>query len=92
MRKVATLIFIGIFLLCAGNAFAKQQFYGVVQAMPEGGYAGQWTIDGKTVYVTEHTKITEHHGKLAVGSYVEVEGVVFEGNFIAHKIETKNKK
>jgi hypothetical protein len=92
MRKVATFIVIGIFLLCVGNAFAKQEFYGVVQAMPEKGYAGQWTIDDKTVHVTEDTKIKEKHGKLAVGSYVEVEGVIFEGKFIASEIETKTKK
>ena len=92
MRKVATLIIIGVFLLCAGNAFAKQEFYGVVQAMPEKGYAGQWTIDGKTVYVTEDTKIKEKHEKLAVGSYVEVEGVIFEGKFVVCEIETKRTK
>jgi Domain of unknown function (DUF5666) len=92
MRKVATLIVIGIFLLCAGNALAKQEFYGVVQAMPEKGYAGQWAIYGKTVYVTEDTNIKEKQGKLAVGSYVEVEGVIFEGKFIDSEIETKTKK
>ncbi len=92
MRKVATLIVIAIFLLSAANAFAKQEFYGVVQAMPEKGYAGQWTIDGKTVHVTEDTKIKEKHGKLAIGSYVEVEGLIFEGKFIASEIETKTKK
>ncbi|MEJ2366331.1 MAG: DUF5666 domain-containing protein [Deltaproteobacteria bacterium] len=92
MRKVATLIVIGIFFLCVGNAFAKQEFYGVVQAMPEKGYVGQWNVDGKTVHVTEDTKIEEKHGKLAVGAYVEVEGVTFEGKFIASEIETKKKK
>jgi DNA-binding transcriptional regulator of glucitol operon len=65
MRKVATLMVIGIFLLCAGNAFAKQEFYGVVQAMPEKGYVGQWNVDGKTVYVTEGNKIEEKHGREA---------------------------
>ncbi len=90
MRKIATIIVIGIFLLCAGNAFAKHGFSGVVQAMPEGGYAGQWIFDGKMVYVTENTKI--EHGKLAVGSYVEVEGVIVEGNWIAHRIKIKNKR
>jgi hypothetical protein len=92
MRKVATLIVIGIFLLCAGNAFAKQEFYGVIQAMPEKGCVGQWNIDGKAVHVTEDTKIEEKHGKLAVGAYVEVEGMTFEGKFIASEIETKTKK
>ncbi len=92
MRKVATLIIIGIFLICAGNALAKQEFYGVVQAMPKQGHVGQWNIDGKTVYVTEDTEIEEEHGKLEVGAYVEVEGVAFEGKFIASEIETKKKK
>ena len=92
MRKVATLIVIGIFLLCAGNAFAKQEFYGVIQAMPEKGYVGQWNIDGKAVHVTEDTKIEEKHGKLAVGAYVELEGMIFEGKFIVSEIETKTKE
>jgi hypothetical protein len=92
MRKVATFIVIGIFLLCVGNAFAKQEFYGVVQTMPEKGYVGQWNVDGKTVQVTKDTKVKEKHGKLAVGAYVEVEGVTFEGKFVASEIETKTKK
>ena len=37
-------------------------------------------------------KIEEEHGKLEVGAYVEVEGVAFEGKFIASEIETKKKK
>lgn len=92
MRKVAVLIFIGIFLLCAGTVFAKQEFSGVVQAMPEGGFYGQWMIDGKPVYVTERTKIKEEHGRLGVGSYVEVIGYTVDGNFLAHEIKTKKRK
>jgi hypothetical protein len=60
--------------------------------MPEKEYAGQWNVDGKTVYVTEDTKIKEKYEKLAVGSYVEVEGLIFEGKFIVSEIETKKKK
>jgi hypothetical protein len=91
MRKAAFFILIGI-LLSVGIAFAQQKFYGVVQAMPEQGYVGQWNIDGKTVNVTKDTKIKEKHGKLAVGAYVEVEGVTFEGKFIASELETEKKK
>ncbi len=91
MRKVAVLLFIGIFLLCAGTAFAKE-FSGVVQSMPEGGLYGQWMIDGKPVYVTERTKIKEEHGRLGVGSYVEVEGYLVEGNFLAREIKTKKRR
>jgi hypothetical protein len=91
MRKVAIFIVIGI-LLTVVNAFAQQKFYGVIQTMPEQGYVGQWNIDGKTVNVTKDTKIEEKHGKLAVGAYVEVEGVTFEGKFIASELETEKKK
>jgi hypothetical protein len=91
MRKVAIFILVGI-LLSMGNAFAKQEFYGIVQTMPEKGFIGQWNIDGKAVNVTKDTKIEEKHGKLSVGAYVEVEGVTFEGKFIASEIETKKKK
>jgi DNA-binding transcriptional regulator of glucitol operon len=52
MRKVAISILIGI-LLSVGNAFAKQEFYGVAQTMPQQGYVGQWNIDGKTVEVVK---------------------------------------
>lgn len=71
---------------------AKQEFYGVIQAMPQQGYVGQWTIDGKTVYVTEDTEVKQKDGKPEVGAYVEVEGVRFEGKFIAYEIETKKRK
>jgi hypothetical protein len=91
MRKVAIFILIGI-LLSVGIAFGQQKFYGVVQTMPEQGYVGLWNIDGKTVNVTKDTKIKEKHGKLAVGAYVEVEGVTFEGKFIASELETEKKK
>ncbi len=92
MRRVTAFIIIGIFLLGVGSAFAKQEFYGVVQTMPEQGYIGTWNIDGKSVNVTKDTKIKEKHGKLAVGAYVEVEGLTSEGRFIASEIETKKNR
>ncbi len=91
MRKVAVFTLIGI-LLSVGFVFAQQKFYGTVQSMPEEGYVGLWKIDGKEVNVTKDTKIEEKHGKLTVGAYVEVEGVTFEGKFIASELETEKKK
>ena len=79
-------------MLGVGIAFAKQEFYGVVQTMPEQGYIGTWNIDGKSVNVTKDTKIKEKHGKLAVGAYVEVEGLTSEGRFIASEIETEKNR
>ncbi len=92
MRKAATILFIIMLMsLFAGVALAKE-FRGVVQAMPEKGYIGQWKIDDKIVNVTEETKIEEEHGKIAVGSYVKVKGLTFEGKFVASEIETKERK
>lgn len=92
MRKTATILCTLLVLsLLTGIAFAAE-FRGVVQTMPEKGYIGQWKIDGKTVYVTEETKIKEKHGKPTIGSYVEVEGLTFEGKFVAYEIEIKKHK
>ncbi len=92
MRKTATILcFIMLLSSLAGIAFAKE-FRGVVQTMPEKGYVGQWKIDDKIVNVTEETKIEEEHGKIAVGSYVKVKGLTFEGKFVASEIETKERK
>ncbi len=93
MRKKATTFFciIMVLSLLAGIASAKE-FRGIVQAMPEKGYIGQWKIDDKIVNVTEETKIEEEHGKPSVGSHVKVEGLTCEGKFVASEIEVKEHK
>lgn len=80
-------------LAVAGNvALAKQEFYGNVEKMPEGGKAGDWVVGGRTVTATNDTEFKEKHGKLATGAYVEVEGAEKDGKFVASEIETKKKK
>jgi len=93
MRQAAMIIAVGLILaLMVGTAYAKQEFYGTVEKMPAGGQVGQWVIDGKTVNVVKDTKLDQDHGPFAVGAFVKVEGIEFEGKFIATEIETKRKK
>lgn len=90
MRKVMPIIVIGLVVLClAGTVWADREFYGTVQKLPTGGFIGEWIIDGKAVQVTQDTKLDFEHGPAVVGSYVKVEGIPFQGKFIAEEIETK---
>ncbi|SHJ30157.1 hypothetical protein SAMN02745165_02037 [Malonomonas rubra DSM 5091] len=73
-----------------GYKSGEQKIYGVVEQIPQDGY-GHWIIDGHPVLVTERTKIENEYGRIAVGSYVEVEGVVDNQGFRAYEIEGKAK-
>jgi hypothetical protein len=42
--------------------------------------------------VVRDTKVKQDDGPLQVGAYVEVEGVEYEGKFIATELETEKKK
>ncbi len=50
------------------------QFRGTVEALPEDGLVGTWIISGKTVRVTEATRIFQVKGQVAVGAEVFVIG------------------
>lgn len=50
------------------------QFRGTIEALPEGGLIGTWVISGKTVQVTEATRIFQVKGQVAVGAEVFVIG------------------
>jgi hypothetical protein len=71
------------------QVWADREFYGNVEKLPTGGYIGEWVISGKAVQVTQDTDLDFDHGPAVVGSYVKVEGITFEGKFIAKEIETK---
>ncbi len=59
------------------------KFYGVVESISE----TTWVISGETVQVTPQTQIK---AGIVVGSLVEVEGVVSEGNLVAYKISLED--
>lgn len=50
------------------------QFRGTIEALPEGGLIGTWIISGKSVQVTEATRIFQVKGQVAVGAEVFVIG------------------
>jgi hypothetical protein len=88
--------FVMLVLTCLFLAFSflltKQEYYGNVEKMPEGGIIGEWVVGGHTVIANKDTKFKEDQGKLHIGAYVEVEGAEKNGKFIASEIETKIKK
>jgi Domain of unknown function (DUF5666) len=94
MRKsaFAILIILACLAVACNLALAKQDFYGNVEKMPEGGMVGEWVVGGRTVTATKDTVFKEKHGKLQMGAYVEVEGTEKDGKFMASEIETKVKK
>ncbi len=55
---------------------------GVVEALPDGGLIGLWTVSGQSVNVTEETEIDETHGAVELGVTVEVEGYAGDGGVI----------
>jgi hypothetical protein len=76
------------------QAFAadkEHEFTGYVEAMPADGHLGDWRVAGRTVRVTEFTQIDQKDALVALGSRVEVEGVVLlDGTISATEIEGEN--
>jgi hypothetical protein len=73
----------------SGEGYSTIKFYGVIEAMPQGGVIGTWRISGRDVIVTQRTFIKQEYGPLALGAQVEVKG---GGNpFTAYEIEVKGR-
>ena len=70
----------------------ESKLYGVIEKMPENGYNGTWVINGKTVLVSDRTRIKEKYGRAAVGRYVEAEGVRNGDSFTAYEIEVERSR
>jgi len=70
----------------------ESKLYGVIEKMPESGYNGTWIINGKTVLVSDTTRIKEKYGRAAVGRYVEAEGVRNGDSFTAYEIEVERSR
>jgi len=68
--------------------WGHNEFYGVVQSMPESGLIGTWIINGMSVEATADTQFHEDHGPLQEGAFVHVEGQWHMGTFTADVIET----
>jgi len=68
------------------------KFYGIVDALPQGGIIGTWLINGRQVEVSRGTEIEQKRGRIAPGVYVKVEGHHSGSMFVAEEIEVKRKR
>ncbi|HQR31371.1 MAG TPA: DUF5666 domain-containing protein [Blastocatellia bacterium] len=66
-------------------------FGGKIDELPStANRVGDWKVNGKVVHVSASTKLIEEKGKVAVGVFVEVDGLVqLDGSINASEIEVK---
>src|SRR5215510_9797989 len=67
------------------------KFSGKIEELPSTtGRAGDWKVGGKIIHVTAMTRIDEDRGQIAVGVFVEIEGLLQnDGSINALRIEVK---
>jgi len=71
---------------------SSAKFYGMVEALPPAVNNGIWWVNGREVRVHPQTRIKEKRGRVAVGSYVEVEGYFSGSGVAADEIEVKGRR
>jgi Domain of unknown function (DUF5666) len=72
------------------NGRGEAEFKGTLESFPQG-FIGDWRIGGRTVHVTNATRIETEDGPVAVGAFVEVKGALrADGSMDATKIEIKS--
>jgi hypothetical protein len=74
-------------LLASSVIHADDEFYGTIESRPQGN-AGTWVVSGRSLDVTDKTRLKDKHGPLVVGACVEVE---YEGK-VVKKIESEETK
>jgi uncharacterized protein (TIGR03437 family) len=56
------------------------RLFGTLTKLPDAsiqvgnGLAGDWIVGGKTIHVVPQTRISQEHGRVVVGAYLEIEG------------------
>ncbi len=75
-----------------GGGGSDAKFYGTVDALPPAIHNGIWWVNGREVRVSPQTKIKEKRGRVAVGTYVEVEGYFSGTGLAAEEIEVKGRR
>jgi hypothetical protein len=85
MLKIIPFIVSTVFLVPL-NGHADEDFYGIIEKIPEG-KTGTWVIGDRQIAVTKETRLEEEHGPLAVGACAEVE---YEGG-VVEEIESEAK-
>jgi uncharacterized protein (TIGR03437 family) len=73
------------------NRNGRVEFKGKIESLPASpDLVGDWVVSGRTVHVTADTEIERKYGMVAVGAFVEVEGLQqSDGSINAREIEVK---
>ncbi|MCC9075073.1 DUF5666 domain-containing protein [Litorilinea aerophila] len=66
------------------------KLYGFIEAMPDSGLIGQWTVNGVLLETTASTEFEQDYGAFAVGVCVEVEYRQVNGINQVEKLETEH--
>jgi len=68
------------------------KFKGTIETLPATpGFTGDWRVGGRTVHVSSSTRIETEDGPVAVGAFIEIEGMQrADGSMDATKIEVKS--
>ncbi len=87
--RVGILIFLFLTPLLSQNS--EIEFKGQIDSLPAGAGLGTWHVDGRTVVVTDSTKLDDGDGPFAVGACVQVKGTSQQnGSIEATEIKTEN--
>ncbi len=97
MKKIVSTILAALALTAVQTAvFAgddqgyRSKFFGTVEALPAG-FSGTWIVNGRSVEVTPQTVIEQERDRIAVGTYVEIEGRSDGRTITAYKVEVKRR-
>lgn len=82
---LSSLVVAAGFCALSQPAFAKDEFYGMVENRPTEN-VGTWMIHGQQLEVTKKTQIQNKKGAMVIGTCVEVE----HENGVVEEIETVN--
>ncbi len=66
-------------------------FRGVIETLPNTtNFVSDWTVSGRTVKVTDQTRINQERGQVVGGAFVEISGALNnDGSVNAQKIEVR---
>jgi hypothetical protein len=73
-----------------GGGDGRDELKGTIESLPLSGLIGDWTVSGRTVHVSDETRIDQEHGAVAVGAQVEIHGQLrTDGSLDAERIEVR---
>jgi hypothetical protein len=70
----------------------RDELKGTIESLPNtADFVGNWTVSDRTVRVSAGTFLDQEHGRISLGAFVEVKGMIrADGSIDATKIEVKS--